>query len=357
VTRLGFGVVGCGGAAADMARAIAELEETYVAGVHDRLGPRAAEFAAAYDTRAYGSLDELIADAAVDVVYVALPHHLLAPTAEAALEAGKHALVEKPLALDLDVVHGLGRLAGERGLLVAPVFELRTSAVAREARRLVTGGAIGDVTAVRIRTVIDKAPAYWRSGPRGLVEDGWRSRRVEAGGGVVLMNSIHQLDLVRYVTGLSFVRASAEVATLHAEVEVEDSAAAVLRLSNGGVASLVAAAHSPGASDEEQIEIDGIEGRIDLPDHSSGNAATARVFLRRPWDRLGAGSREVVEVGRTDTHLEFLRAFVRAIEHGTPPAATIEDAASALATVHAIYTSARSAAAAEIVADGEPEKR
>jgi predicted dehydrogenase len=357
VTRLGFGVVGCGGAAADMTRAIAELEETYVAGVYDRLEPRAAEFAAANGTRAYGSLDELIADPAADVVYVALPHHLLAPTAEAALEAGKHALVEKPLALDVDVVHRLGRLAGERGLLVAPVFELRTSAVAREARRLVSGGAIGDVTAVRIRTVIDKPPAYWHSGPRGLVADGWRSRRAEAGGGVVLMNSIHQLDLVRYVTGLSFVRASAEVATLHADVEIEDSAAAVLRLSNGGIGSLVAAAHSPGASDEEQIEIDGVEGRIDLPDFTSRNAAAARVFLRRPWGGLPAGSREVVEAGTTDTYAELLRAFVGAIEDGTPPAATVEDAASALASVQAIYASASSAAAAEIVAGGESEKR
>jgi predicted dehydrogenase len=163
------------------------------------------------------------------------------------------------------------------------------------------------------------------------------------------MNSIHQLDLVRYVTGLSFVRAAAEVATLHADVEVEDSAAAVLRLSNGGVASLVAAAHSPGAADEEEIEIDGTEGRIDLPGLSSGNAAAVRVFLRRPWERLRAGTREVVEVGRTDTYLQLLRAFVFAIEDGTPPSATLEDAAAALATVRAIYASAQSAAAADVV--------
>jgi 1,5-anhydro-D-fructose reductase (1,5-anhydro-D-mannitol-forming) len=351
VTRLGFGIVGCGGAAADMARAIAQLPETYVAGVHDRIELRAAEFAAASETRAHGSLEALIADPAVDVLYVALPHHLLAPTAEAALEAGKHALVEKPLALDVDDVRALERLADARGLLVAPVFELRTSAVGREAHRLVAGGAIGDVTAVRIRTVIDKPAAYWQSGPRGLVSDSWRALRAEAGGGVVLMNSIHQLDLVRYVTGLSFVRVAAEVATLHADVEVEDSAAAVLRLSNGGVASLVAAAHSPGAVGEEEIEIDGTEGRIDLPDLSSGNAAAVRVFLRRPWEQLGAGRREVVRVGRTDTYLELLRAFARAIEDGTPPAATIDDAASALATVKAIYASARSAVPADVVAD------
>ena len=349
MTRLGFGIVGCGGAAADMAAAIARLPGTHVALVHDRVPARAAELAAANGARPCGSLDELLADRAVEVVYVALPHHLLAPTAAAALEAGKHALVEKPFALEVDVARSLGRLAVERGLLAAPVFELRTSAVAREAQRLVAGGAIGDVTAVRIRTVIDKSPAYWQSGPRGLVNDDWRGLRAEAGGGVVLMNSIHQLDLVRYVTRLSFVRAAGEVATLHADVEVEDSAAAVFRLSNGGVASLVAAAHSPGATDEEEIEIDGTEGRIDLPDPSSEHAASVRVFLRRPWEHLAAGSREEVHVGRTDTYLELLRSFVSAIEHGTPPAATVHDAAGALAAVLAIYASATSAGTVDVV--------
>src|SRR5581483_7517985 len=164
---------------------------------------------AAHGAAVSGSLDELLADPRVAVVYVALPHHLLGPTAERALAAGKHALVEKPLALDPAAVAALQRLAAEQGRTIAPVFELR---------------------------------------PRGVVRDGWRARRAEAGGGVVLMNSIHQLDLIRYLTGLSFVRAVAEVATAYADVEVEDTAAAVLRLSNGAIVGLAAAAHSPGAS-------------------------------------------------------------------------------------------------------------
>jgi UDP-N-acetyl-2-amino-2-deoxyglucuronate dehydrogenase len=226
------------------------------------------------------------------------------------------------------------------------VLELRTSAVAREARRLVTGGAIGEVTSVRIRTVIDKPATYWQSGPRGLVNDSWRARRAEAGGGVVLMNSIHQLDLVRHVTGHSFVRASAEVATLHADVEVEDSAAAVLRLSNGGIASLAAAAHSPGATDEEQVEIDGTEGRIALPDPSGRGAL--RIFLRRPWEELPAGRRLDLDIGETDTYLELLRGFVLALTENKPPPVTVHDATQALATVLAIYESSATGRAVDI---------
>jgi predicted dehydrogenase len=302
LTRLGIGIVGCGGAAEDMAAAIEQLPETYVAAAYDTLPERARTLALAHHGRAHGAFDDLLADETVDAVYVALPHHLLAPAASAALAAGKHVLVEKPMALDVETARDLERLAAEQGLLIVPVLELRTSAVAREARRLVTGGAIGEVTSVRIRTVIDKPATYWHSRPRGLVNDSWRARRAEAGGGVVLMNSIHQLDLVRHVTGHSFVRASAEVATLHADVEVEDSAAAVLRLSNGGIASLAAAAHSPGATDEEQVEIDGTEGRIDLLD-PSGNRGALRVFLRRRWEELPAGRKLDLDIGETDTYL------------------------------------------------------
>lgn len=332
MTQHGFGIAGCGGAAADMAAAIEQLPEARVSAVFDRVETRAQELAAAGGATVHTSLDALLADDGVDVVYVGLPHHLLAPTAAAALHAGRHALVEKPVALDVASVQSLKRVADERGLVVAPVFELRTGAVAREARRLVAAGAIGEVTAVRIRTVIDKPQSYWQSGPKALVADSWRARRDEAGGGVVLMNSVHQLDLVRYVTGLSFTRASAEIATLHADVEVEDSAAAALRLSNGGVVSLVAAAHSPGAADEERIEIDGAAGRIDLPDPTGSARTRLRVFRDGAW--------ETRDAGESDTYLELLRSFVGALDDGTPPAATADDAAAALATVLAIYAAA-----------------
>jgi UDP-N-acetyl-2-amino-2-deoxyglucuronate dehydrogenase len=349
LTPLGCGIVGCGGAAADMCRAIQQLPETYVAAVFDRVEERAADFASRYrDAVHHRSLDELLEDTAVDVVYVALPHWLLASTSERALESGKHVLVEKPMALSVEAVRSLERLAVERERTIAPVFELRMSAVAREARRLVVAGAIGPVKAVRIQTLIDKPDAYWRSGPRGLVPDNWRSRRAEAGGGVVLMNSIHQLDLARYVAGVTFVRAAAEAVTLYADVEVEDYAAAVLGLSNGGVGSLVAAAHSPGATGEERLEVDGSAGQLKLPDPTGPDVSHLRVFLRRPWEDLAADRWLDLDLGETDTYAELLRGFVRAIEEGTTPPATTEDAAAALATVLAIYESSETGRTAEV---------
>jgi UDP-N-acetyl-2-amino-2-deoxyglucuronate dehydrogenase len=349
VSGIGFGIVGCGGAASDLCRAVGQLPAARVAALHDRLEARALELASTHGGTPHGSLAALLDDPAVDAVYVGLPHHLLAPVAAEALAAGKHVLVEKPMGLDVEEIRSLGRLAAGAGLTLVPVFELRATALLQEARRLVQGGAIGSVESVRIRTVIDKPDAYWRSGPRGLVEDSWRSRRAEAGGGVVLMNSIHQLDAIRYVTGLSFASALAEVATLHAAgVEVEDAAAAALRLSNGALASLAASAHSAGAVDGERVELDGAAGRLDLPDPTGSGRRRLRLFLRRPWEDLPAGARVEIDVGETDAYLQLLQGFVSAVERGAEPPAGAEDAAAALATVLAIYESARTGRAVQV---------
>jgi predicted dehydrogenase len=169
---------------------------------------------------------------------------------------------------------------------------------------------------------------------------------------VVLMNSIHQLDLTRYVTGLSFVRASAELATVRAGVEVEDSAAAVLRLSSGAIVSLAASAHSPGATGEERIELDGTAGRLDLPDPSGPDAGSLRVYLTRPWNELPAGRWLEVEASGEDPYLGLLRGFVEAMEQGSALPATAEDAAAALAAVLAIYEAAGTGTAVPIRAGG-----
>lgn len=341
---LGVGIVGCGWAATDIARAIDALPDGHVAAMYDPDRARTAELAGRYGGTVHDTLDALLDDPAVDIVYVGTPHNILAPTAARALAAGRHVLVEKPVALDVASVAELKLLAEERGRCLGVVLELRESGPVRQAKSLIDAGAIGAVRSVRIRTIIDKPAGYWTTGPRG--ELGWRAWRAQAGGGVVLMNSIHQLDLVRFVTGLTFVRALADVATQTAAVEVEDCAAAVLRLSNGALVSLVANAHSPGAAYEERIEIDGADGRLDLPDPYQ--PGVLRVFLRRPWRDLPAGRWVDVDADTVDTYIELVRGYLRAVRAGSPPPAGADDASAAVATVLAIYGSAESGKAVDV---------
>jgi predicted dehydrogenase len=136
------------------------------------------------------------------------------------------------------------------------------------------------------------------------------------------------------------VRTSGTVATFTAPGEVEDAASATLMLSNGGLVSLAASAHSPGARDAETIEIDGTEGRLDLPDPFG----TAPLRLYRTAD----GTWRDIAVDRTDSHRLMVASFVEAIESNGPVPASADDAAAAIATVQAIYRSHEEGGAVEV---------
>lgn len=337
---LGYALVGCGGAAHDVARALDRVEDARVVAAYDVSSERAGSIAANRGATVHASLEALLDDESVSVVYVGLPHDRLAATASAALHAGRDVIVEKPAATNARDAAEVARLADTLGRVASVMFEFRASAPVVEAKRILASGTLGPVRAIRVSTVIDKPADYWRSGPTGMVEDSWRANRERAGGGVVLMNSIHQIDAVRFMTGLDVVRAAGEVATFAQGVEVEDTAGALLRLTGGAIATVAAAAHSHGAHDEETISIDCAAGRIDLPDPYGG--AQLRVF------ETSAGRWLDSPASAHGSHEQFLRSFTAAVLERAAPPASVWDAVAALSVVEAIYRAAQAATAVKV---------
>src|SRR3954451_8881969 len=176
--------------------------------VHDRELHHATELAADGEATVHRTLSALLRDPRVDVVCIALPHDLLAQSAVKVLRAGRHVVVEKPAATNGRGIRAIRDAAIRADRSVGVMFDLRHLPTVAAARRLVDTGALGRLRAVRIRTLIDKPADYWASGPTGAVLDPWRASRARAGGGVVLMNAIHQFDLVRAITGLEPLRVS-----------------------------------------------------------------------------------------------------------------------------------------------------
>lgn len=339
MSELGVGIIGCGGAAFNVCGALDGLIGVHVVATHDRNEQSAIALAAPRHATVHHSVESLVADARVDIVYVALPHNLLAPVAMQALTAGRHVLVEKPMALSVEDVRELGDQARRKNLRLGVFFELREVAPVRVARQLIADGAIGDVRAVRIQTIIDKPQSYWASGPSGYTVDHWRASAAQAGGGVVLMNSIHQLDLVRYITGLEVKRVAGVVGTLMAAVEVEDTGSATLTFDNGAIGTLAASAHSHGAKSQERIELDGRRGRLDLPDpYGAGNV---RLFLAEDWNGYPVGEWIDVPTPARDSYVAMVKGYIDAVTSGDDAPAGFEDAAAALGTVLAIYESSR----------------
>jgi len=323
---IGLGVIGCGWAASEIARVGVDLPQLRIVAAMDVDTARAAAFGQQTHAAVHASVEALLADPSVTACYIGLPHALLAPTVEKALAAGKHVLCEKPLALEAAEARRLGTIADAKGLKLCVFYELRRAGTVTLARRLLSEGAIGEPRLIRIRTVIDKKLSYW--GPSGALN--WRASKAQAGGGVLMMNTVHQLDTLRYITGLEVTRVAGEVDTFTAPGEVEDAVSATLRLSNGALVSLTAAAHSPGALGEETIEIDGMRGRLDLPDPFG--EGPVRLYRNGVWETL--------EVPRPDSHALMLADFLAAVVDGRDVPAGAADAAAALKIVNGIYRSA-----------------
>ncbi len=339
--RVRFGIIGCGSAALPVCAALAESSVARITQVYDRDLVLASDLAGRYGVDCAESLEALLEHPGVDAVYIAVPHASLAALARLALLAGKAALVEKPLALTLAGADELIALAASRGLALGVFYELRHHPAYVHARSLVQAGALGEITAVRIQTLIDKPLTYWRAGYTGRSPNPWRARRAEAGGGVVLMNTSHLLDLLWHVTGLPVIRITGEVDALQAppEVEVEDTAAATLRFENGAIGSLIAGAHLPGARPgDECFDLYGTEGQLRLPDPYTDDPL--RLFRRRPWNDLPAGEWLTLPNPPVNVFARAVDDFARAVQAGQPAPTSGHDARRALAAILALYASA-----------------
>jgi predicted dehydrogenase len=341
-----FGIIGCGSAAVPVCKAMQDSAVATVTCTFDTNVNLATDMATRFGGRAVETLGEVLSDPAVDAVYIAVPHDKLAMLAKKALEAGKHALVEKPIALSLEEVDALIALADSKGLALGVFYELRHTPAYIEAKALIEKGALGKIIGVRIQTLIDKAQSYWQVGYSGRSANPWRAYKAQAGGGVVMMNSSHALDAVRYITGLEVVSVSAEVGTLASGVEVEDTAAAVLRFDNGAIGSLFAGAHLLGADGDEKFDIYGTLGQLQLPDpYATG---PLKVFLKQDFGELKAGVWHTLPMGTPPIYQCAVDDFAKAVQAGMPAPTSGRDARQTLATVLGVYEAAERGVRVEI---------
>lgn len=335
---LRFGMIGCGSASLPVCEAIRALSNTELVAVYDVDPEMANDISQRFQAPKMESLDELLANQVVDVVYTAVPHYLLAPLTQKVLEAGKHALTEKPLATTLEEIDPLITLAARQRVALGVFYEMRYAPAHELARGFIQAGAIGRVTGIQIQTLIDKPPAYWQSGYGGRSINPWRGVKTQAGGGVVLMNTSHLLDAILYITDLTVTSVSGEVGNLVSQVEVEDLAAATLRFNNGAIGSLIAGAHIHGAHNEERCCIYGTEGQIRLPDPYGSDPL--QVYLKRAWKDIPPGEWHSFSAESVSVYQRALADFVRAVQSGGCIPIDAHSARRVLAVVLAIYQSA-----------------
>ncbi len=369
MSKLGIAIVGTGMIGAVHRRA-ALLAGAVVRGVVGSSPARARDVAQAWDIpRGYRDIEEALADPQVQVVHVCTPNQLHRAMAQAALEAGKHVICEKPLATTLEDARFLAALAASSDRVATVPFVYRYHPVVREARARIAQGELGPLRLIHGSYLQD-----WLLDP---ASNNWRVDPALGGASRVFADiGSHWCDLVEWVSGERFVDVSAAFETVIAEraaatgqsfatpaaggamqaVSSEDVAAAMFKTGNGVLASLTVSQVSAGRRNRLWFEIDGARAAvafdqedcerlwIGLPDQRE------EVFTRGP----GAGSAEqrrlsVLPAGHAQGYGNCFEAFVadtyRAIVAERPEGLpTFEDGLRSALIVDRVIASARSRA-------------
>lgn len=276
MSELNMAVVGVRGIGRGHLRAIQDHEHTRLAAVADV--DETAARAAADGTQAgvYDDFARLLeAEADLDAVVLATPHHLHAPMSLAALERGLHVLVEKPIATRVSDADRLVETAERAGRVLAVNHQYRTFPGNARLKQLLDAGAIGPVQRIVWQWLEARPETYYDRDP-------WRTTWAHAGGGVLLNQASHDIDLIQWLFGPP-AEVSAVVGNRGHRHEVEDTAVATVRFASGAIASLQ---FSTWDRSLNLRQIDGDEGAILWQDERDANVPKGpQIFRHGRYDR------------------------------------------------------------------------
>jgi predicted dehydrogenase len=222
-------IVGCGKVAHLHAAALRDLSD-FVA-VCDADAPRAASFAAKYDVAPYDNVRQMIEQARVEAVVICTPHPVHAEPAIEACRAGAHVLVEKPLASNLADCDAMIEAAERYGVQLGVVSQRRFFEPVQRMKAAIDAGKIGTPVLGTVQMYSWRDEAYYRSDP-------WRGRWDTEGGGVLINQSPHHIDILQWLMGPVEEVVGRWANLNHPYVEVEDTAVGIVRFKSGGLATI-----------------------------------------------------------------------------------------------------------------------
>ena len=333
MTRTGVALIGTGMVAKSHARSLQDLADVVeVRGVYSRDAERRSAFVAEFGFPAAPSLEAILADPAVEIVILITPPNARLEIVEAAARAGKHLLLEKPLERTADAAQRIVQLCADAGVRLGVMFQERLRPPAVALQQLAASGELGGIVAGQCLV------PWWR--PQSYYDAPGRGTYARDGGGVLITQAIHSLDLMCALMGpVAEVQAMVGTTRLH-RMESEDSVTAALRFANGALGTVWATTASyPGAG--ESIAIDFEHGAARL----CGGALT---ISRHD------GSTQVIGAGDGETgggadpmafshqrHRAVIADFVAAVGEDREPSIRGTDALEVQRLIEAIVASSR----------------
>jgi predicted dehydrogenase len=345
---LRYAIVGAGAAIAPLhLRALGQLPGAEVVGLADTSPERAAARAAETGCPPFADHRAMLAELGPEVVVVCTPHPSHAEVSLDALAAGAHVLVEKPMADETAEADRMVEAAEAAGRLLAVSFQHRFRPSVERARRFVASGGLGPLVRALCVEPWFRPAAYYRSAS-------WRGSWRGEGGGVLLNQAPHTLDLLCHLAGLP-ARVWGWTRTVRHAIEVEDSAQAMLEFGNGAPGYLATSTVEAGSP--RRLELVGERGALELV----GDTITLKRFSPplsefssespEPFSEPALAVERLELPGDGGGHLAVHRDLLEAIRDGRPPRTDGREGLMSLELANAITLSSRSGRPADLPLD------
>ena len=339
MSELGFAIVGTGMIARYHATAISETAGARLVALCASRPERVAEASAEFGVTVLSDYEALLARPDVDVICIGTPSGLHAEQTIAAAKAGKHVLVEKPIALSLDDADRMIAACHEAGVKLAVALQRRTDPIFSAVKASIDAGELGRLVMGNLSMPYVRSQSYYESAD-------WRGTWALDGGGALMNQGIHLVDLLLWLVGdVAEVRANA--VTLTHQIEVEDGVTASLRFANGALGT-IAATTSAAPGFPHRVEVYGDQAGVQLEGEGllRWEGGPPRVAPSSGPASAGAGASPTGI--STAGHTRIVSDLVAAIREDRAPLIPGEEGRRALALILAVYESARTGRAVSL---------
>ncbi|CAN5733071.1 Gfo/Idh/MocA family oxidoreductase [soil metagenome] len=336
--KIKTGLIGCGNIAPMHADALSLLPESEFLAVCDADSSRSNSLATKYSVpEAHGSLTDLLGSG-IDALLVCTPHPAHESIVIQAAEAGVHVLCEKPIAVQLDQADRMIEAADRAGVNFGVIFQRRFWPAAQRIRTAIDDGSIGFPTLGLSQTYLWRPKSYFAM-------DEWRGKWETEGGGVLMNQAVHMIDMLQWYMGPVTEVYGKHVTLVHQDyIDVEDTAVATLVFESGAL-GLIQATTTVKPDFGFRVSIHGSNGTtLSVWEHPEGNQG-----INDTWTLDATGEQpkawEAEEGGQSmypTFHRLQIEDFLRSIIEQRPPAVTGAEARKSLAIILAIYESSRS---------------
>ncbi|MDG5767692.1 Gfo/Idh/MocA family oxidoreductase [Balneolales bacterium ANBcel1] len=355
--KICYGLVGCGTISDTHARAIERTSEGQLTAVYSRNGDKASRFAREFDAEPYTDYETFLAHDKLDAVVICTPSGTHLDYGIAAARAGRHVVVEKPIEVNMERGRALLEACEKNGVRLTVIYQNRFIDDVAAMKRAFDDGVLGQPVMVTASVKWFRDDEYYRNAP-------WRGTLKLDGGGAVINQAIHTVDLLQWIAG-DIREISAYTGTLtHDGIEGEDNAVACFRLSSGAL-GVFQASTSIRPPQKRKLAIHGTEGTAVLdgdrltiwksngeevdpagwrsgtnPEPGSQSAAKTGTSAKKADSSTGSGASAPLAGMSFENHYRQYETINASLINGSEMAVSGEEALKSLAAVEALYQSA-----------------